>query len=31
MAGRSIGGNYWQTFSTNAWRYENGIYKKKKG
>ncbi len=27
MTGRSIGGNYWQTFSTNAWRYEDGIYK----
>lgn len=27
MAGRSIGGNYWQNFSANAWTYEDGIYK----
>lgn len=27
MATRSIGGNYWDTFSTNSWRLENGIYK----
>lgn len=27
MAGRSIGGNYWQNFSSNAWTYEDGIYK----
>lgn len=24
---RSIGGNYWQDFSTNAWTLENGVYK----